>query len=384
MSNDFGELKIAVICPWFFRGDAVGQCAYDYYRAFHELGYRNVRAIGTRNDFSDMEFERCEDLEQLKKSSYFKQADLLIYHYAIYHEYFWAIEALRKHGKHVVCFHNVTPRHLMPSHTWNIIDQSFAQIKVFSHADVIWADSRENIFELERQGISGMPVFELPLAVDRPRFSRFESKNSKKIELLCVGRFFSSKGLLDVVEAIVYVKKYVKQRFVLRLVGNTDFSDAEYVAEIRNRILELGLGEYVDFVGKVDEATLARLFQNAHIYVSASYHEGFCVPVIEALRAGAIPVTYDAGNLKWISGGYGRKIPTGNIQKLAEVLSQTIEEVVHSLDNVNALVLSLDKKMMSAKEFTENSLAYAESFSFDNFKVRLKSAVDHIFAKATG
>lgn len=379
MTKTIEQLKIAIICPWFYQGDAVGQNAYDYYLAFKALGYENVRGLGTRNDFSDMEFDFCEDLEQLEANAWFRSADILVYHYAIYHEYFNAIARDGKRGKHVICFHNVTPKHLMPLHAWNIIDQSFAQMQIFHHADAIWADSRENLEELERQGIKGVPVQELPIVVERPQLSHFSDKNPNKIELICVGRFFSSKGLLDVVQAMSIVKKDNTQRLILRLVGNTDFSDAKYVELIKKRIIELGLGEYIDFVGKVDEPTLARLFRQAHIYLSASYHEGFCVPVIEALRSGCIPVTYDAGNLRWISGGYGVTVSTGDIKALAKALNSTIKGIYMALNNKELECLKLDSDHFNATRFTEASKQYALSFDTSAFRFRLSIAINNLF-----
>ncbi|CAB3789245.1 hypothetical protein LMG28614_02832 [Paraburkholderia ultramafica] len=380
MSNSkLKNIRISIVCPWFLRGDAVGHSANDYYNALRETGFSNVRALGVRNDFPDMNFELCEDAKSLEENRWFRQSDLIVYHFAIHHELFEALGNPKKTGKHVVCFHNVTPKHLMPKRIWDVIDRSFAQIALFKNADAIWVDSRENSEELTRQSIKDLPFIELPIAVDRPAIGALEDKPTRQIDLMCVGRFFSSKGILDIVDALAKVKRMTNRHFVLRLVGNTDFSDPEYIREVKERVCLYGLGENVDFIGKVDEVTLARVFRQSHVLVSASYHEGFCVPVIEGLRAGMIPVTYDAGNLRWIAGGRGRTVTTGNVDGLADTLVEIIEGVAESFDDPAAPVLPLDGGMKSAQQFSKDAKTYASSFSFDNFTGRLERAVTHVF-----
>ena len=372
------KFRISIVCPWFFRGDAVGHSAHDYYRAFRELGYDNIRGIGTRNDFPDMEFELCEDAKSLEENDWFKHSDLVVYHYAIFHDMFEVLKNPELNGRHVVCFHNVTPRHLTPEPIWDLIDKSFAQMAIFNNADAIWVDSRENAEELGRQNVKGMPFVEIPIAVDRPAFVSMLDKPQKQVDLLCVGRFFQSKGILDIIDAVAIVQKKTTKRFILRLVGNVDFSDPSYIQEIKSRIQLHGLGEYVDFIGKVDEVTLARVFRQAHVLVSASYHEGFCVPVIEALRAGMVPVTYDAGNLKWIASGHGRTVKTGNISAMAAALVDVINGIAESFMDAESALLPLDNGLKSANVFAAEAREYAASFRFECFMGTLNKAVSAV------
>lgn len=369
------NIQISIVCPMFYHGDAVGHSAHDYYRAFRALGYTKVRGIGARNDFPAMEFELCENSEILAKNKWFKNSDLVIYHYAIYHDIFEVLRNINKKGKHVVCFHNVTPKHLTPKHIWEIIDKSFQQIPIFKNADALWVDSRENLEELMRQGVNNLPFTEIPIAVDRPDLSSIIEKPKKQIDLLCIGRFFVSKGILDIVDAIALVKEKTPRRFILRLVGNTDFSDQVYIQEIKDRIQLHGLGEHVDFIGKVDEKTLSRIFRQSHVLVSASYHEGFCVPVIEALRAGMIPVTYNAANLRWIASGHGRTVETSDIPALADAMVEVIDAITESFNAPERECLPLDKGTKSARQFAQEAREYSGSFSFDCFTEKLNAAI---------
>ena len=76
----------------------------------------------------------------------------------------------------------------------------------------------------------------------------------------------------------------------------------------------------MQWLGTVDDATWEQLYRRAHILAIPSYHEGFCKPVIEGLRAGCIPVGYASYNLPEIANGLGRMVPTGDVAALTEAL----------------------------------------------------------------
>lgn len=52
MTNQINDIKISIVCPWFYWGDAVGHSANDSYNALKNLGYKKIKAIGTRCDFN--------------------------------------------------------------------------------------------------------------------------------------------------------------------------------------------------------------------------------------------------------------------------------------------------------------------------------------------
>ena len=85
----------------------------------------------------------------------------------------------------------------------------------------------------------------------------------------------------------------------LILLGASEPNDP-YVAHINNTIQRLGLNESVILQGPVTEAELAAYYRSSHLFWSMSEHEGFCVPLVEAMwfdvpviafRSSAIPET---------------------------------------------------------------------------------------------
>jgi len=267
----------------------------------------------------------------------------------------------------------------MPENTWGIIDKSFNQIPIFNHADGIWSDSQENTEQLERCGIVNIKIMELPIAVDRPPLFNFKNKPKQKINLLFVGRFFSSKGVVDIIEALELMRNKTDIPFMLRLVGNIDFSDPEYVKLLHSKIKHYGLGEYVDFIGKVDLNSLIKIYHQSHIFISASYHEGFCVPVIESLRTGLIPITYNAGNLIRIGGGFGPVVETGDIQSLSLKLLETILTVYNSLHDLYLPCISTKNGLLNAIDFSNKIEEYSLAFDFDNYQKKIEVGLSSIF-----
>src|SRR5208337_3596732 len=93
-------------------------------------------------------------------------------------------------------------------------------------------------------------------------------------------------------------------RFVIA--SNVSYSDPGYLETCKRFIERHGLALAVTIVESPDDDRLCELLADAHVLLLPTRHEGFCVPVVEALRAGAIPVGFDAGNMRNICGGLGR------------------------------------------------------------------------------
>jgi glycosyltransferase involved in cell wall biosynthesis len=115
---------------------------------------------------------------------------------------------------------------------------------------------------------------------------------------LFVGRLAANKAQHDLVKALAAYHRFVEPNARLSLVGAG--TDSLYGRALRDFCVELGVEHSVEMPGIVDAATLAAHFEAADVFVSCSEHEGFCVPIIEAMarhvpvvayRAAAVPET---------------------------------------------------------------------------------------------
>lgn len=373
MHTETKKFEVLVVCPWFFAGDAVGAAARETVLMLRSTPQFRVSAIGTRNDYTDIDVAIVPGLAGLLLHPAFLRADLIIYHFAIYQEMFDALLIGNGRARQVVIFHNVTPKQFMWPEARPLIDRSFVQMQNFRLADEIWAVSQENAEELIRRGIPPNLVRVLPLAVDRPAAGSLSNKpaigrlrsscGNAPVQALYVGRFAPSKGIIELVRAVALANRLSSVPIKLRLVGNLNFSHPPYVEAVRTTVVAEGAEDIVEFVGTVHAQKLASLFSNSHLFVSASYHEGFCVPVIEGLRAGCIPVTSDAGNLRYIADGLGRTTPSGDMNMFATALAEVAADVEAALADLDAPALQLGRGAFSARAFDEAVRRYVAGFT---------------------
>jgi glycosyltransferase involved in cell wall biosynthesis len=112
-------------------------------------------------------------------------------------------------------------------------------------------------------------------------------------DILFVGRIVPSKAQHELVKALWAFRRLYDEKARLHLVGGT--SSFEYTKALQEYIHDLGLSAAVRLPGEVSDAALAAYFAAADVYLSLSAHEGFGVPLVEAMTAGVPVVTRGAG-----------------------------------------------------------------------------------------
>lgn len=371
---DAAKTRVVVVCPWFYRGDAVGAAARETYIHLKAAVDFEVSALWTVNDYDDVYGHRVDGVADMLLDPLFLDADILIYVFAVYHPLFDAMLISNGHARQIVRFHNVTPKALMPEKHWPVIERSFVQMRNFASADEIWADSRENLEEIERRGLGGPHARIEPLAVHVPRRMTLATKAGETLNLIYVGRFFGSKGVLDLVEVAGRLRERLTVPFRLRLIGNVRFSDPDYVEDIHRAIAAGGLGEVVEFVGSVSDEALAEAYADSHIFVTGSRHEGFCVPVIESLAAGCLPVSYAVSNLRFIADGLGRLAGAVTPEALADTVASLADRAFGSLPVVGPVV-PVDRGDMTPAQFDAAVTAYLAEFTPESFGRRIQARV---------
>ncbi len=114
-------------------------------------------------------------------------------------------------------------------------------------------------------------------------------------DILFVGRVVPSKAQHELVKALWAYRRLYDDRARLHLVGGT--SSFEYSKALLGFVHDLGLTGAVRRTGEVSDASLAAHFGAADVYLSLSAHEGFGVPLVEAMMAGLPVVTRGAGGV---------------------------------------------------------------------------------------
>ncbi len=78
-----------------------------------------------------------------------------------------------------------------------------------------------------------------------------------------------------------------------------------YAAALRRFVIDLGVSDAVRFTGHASDATVASAYAQADVLVVTSEHEGFCVPVVEAMAAHIPVVAFDQGAVPEVLDGAG-------------------------------------------------------------------------------
>ena len=120
---------------------------------------------------------------------------------------------------------------------------------------------------------------------------------------LFVGRLAPNKAQHDLVKALAVYRRVWDPGARLVLVGAA--SSGAYEVALRRFVSELGLDGAVELVGSVSSGELGACYRAADVFVSVSEHEGFCVPLLEAMVYGVPVVAFGAAAVPETLGGAG-------------------------------------------------------------------------------
>jgi glycosyltransferase involved in cell wall biosynthesis len=292
-------------------------------------------------------------------------ADLAVFHFGVGYDLFNAL-LLQGGPPAVTHFHNVTPPELLDGAARAVSASSLAQLSIADRSVEVWLDSPYNGVELLRScdvepEVLRLMELRVP-AADTPH-RRSVPEPGSPLRMLTVGRFVEAKGLLDLVESMQHVPAHVGP-VSLSLVGSLRFSNRGFVARLRAAIAEVPAHVEVEIVEDPTTDHLHALYRQSHLFVSASWHEGFCVPVIEALAAGCRVLTSDAGALPHTVGPCGKVAPVHDPAAFGAALAEVLAEI-RSEDP-------------SAAGPDERCLAHVRHFGTESYRSRLLAAVSRL------
>jgi glycosyltransferase involved in cell wall biosynthesis len=224
----------------------------------------------------------------------------LLYHASIGSPVF-NIVAARGEPK-LVNYHNITPAELLggwaPQVSYEVALGRAQLERLAPDSRFAVADSAFNESELIDAGFTGTAV--VPLLIDMtttgqapdPVIARrlARAKEGGGIDLVYVGKISPHKAPHDLVKMLAVYRRLYDPLARLHLIGSP--LGEHYGPALQAFIDRLDLAQAVDMVGSLEPAGLEAYFAAADVYVSASEHEGFCVPVVEAMGRGIPVVAY--------------------------------------------------------------------------------------------
>jgi glycosyltransferase involved in cell wall biosynthesis len=223
----------------------------------------------------------------------------LLFHYWNYNTSTWMIHVV--HGRRAVYYHGITPpRFFAPgSALHTMTSEGYAQIRrLVDCFDLLVGTSRYTLAELCSFATRPRPAVVLPPVVDRTACRRepFDVelvemlRSRREVNLVFVGRIVRNKRQ-DRLLRLFDEYRRLNPRSRLYLVGN-ETSDPAYRAELEQLRMSLPSGSRVTFTGKVSARELNAYVRAADVFVCASEHEGFCIPIAQAMALDVPVVAY--------------------------------------------------------------------------------------------
>lgn len=295
--------EIHQLLPGFAYGDAISNQALRIQRHLRAQGWIS-EIIAVNIDPTIQHLAQSFGLFKLNPSA------RLIYHHSIGCHCTQA--AVAHPGPKCMVYHNITPAHFFEPYRPEIaalLDKGRQELADLAPAFAIaYGDSAYNAAELTALGFlqpEVLPITIDPALWDAPADPALMAQlQDGRTNLIFVGRMAPNKCQIDLVRAFAeYQTMDANARLIL--VGGVDTNDP-YFHHLKRVIEELALTEDVLITGKVTTAALSAYYQTAALFWSMSEHEGFCVPLVEAMwfdvpilayRSSAIPETLGAGGL---------------------------------------------------------------------------------------
>jgi glycosyltransferase involved in cell wall biosynthesis len=139
-----------------------------------------------------------------------------------------------------------------------------------------------------------------------------------RVNILFVGRIIPNKRIEDLIRVFAVYQRWLEPRSRLLLVGDHRGHE-RYYDRLREMVRDLRLDEVV-FTGHVDDDELMACYSVADLFLCLSEHEGFCVPLLEAMTFGIPVVAYDAGAVAETLRGGGVLLKDKRPEAVAELV----------------------------------------------------------------
>ncbi len=313
-------MRIIQMLPALAFGDAIGNDVLTINEALKEFGYEAEIYAAI------LDHRLPEGIASPIESYKCKKDDIIFYHLSTGHDLNYQITEYP--CRRIIMYHNITPAKYF--HTYNMDaekscrDGLRAAKYLASKADLCIADSSYNKQDLLDMGYT-CPIEVMPILI---AFADFKKKPSASVinrydddwvNIVFTGRVVPNKCPQDVIAAFTYYKKYINPKSRLFLVGKNDLS-ISYRTKLENYIKALKV-EDVYITGQVSFDEILGYYRIADIFLCMSEHEGFCVPLVEAMYFNVPVIAYDSSAIGDTLGGSGLLLQEKTPAVVAEAIN---------------------------------------------------------------
>lgn len=268
-------------------GDAITNYALEIQRIFQSAGVSSLLFAPDQHIAPDLKETKVKGLSEAVQ--HLKKEDILLYHYSIGSQ---ASEVYREAPcQKLICYHNITPskyfRNVSESQA-RVLDQGREELEtLIPYTSVASAVSDFNRKELVEMGFPKTEV--VPLVFPRnyletePDVNVLDKYRDGKTNLVFVGRIAPNKRFEDLIKTFYYYHKILDSNSRLLMVG-TYVGNEKYYTYLKCLVSDLQLSGHAVFTGHLKLADLIAYYQAGSAFLCLSEHEGFCLPLLEAMQ----------------------------------------------------------------------------------------------------
>ena len=358
-----GKQRIIQIVASLNFGDAVGNDVRAIARALNEAGYATgIFTLAIHPKIKDEGVYLINMLPELNEN------DLIIYHYATADELADIIKEAP--CKVVLRYHNVTPPAFFHGYnegaekvTREGLDEIADLKDAIDYGMVVSDFNKKDLIDMGYQ----CPIAVAPILIP---FKDYEQEPDKdvvtrysdgKTNIVFVGRIVPNKKFEDVIACFAAYKEKYDSTARLFLVGNYQETDL-YYQYLQDVIKKWGV-EDVIFPGHIAFNAILAYYKIADLFLCMSEHEGFCVPLVEAMFFETPIVAYASTAIPGTLGGSGVLVETKEPEAVAEKMHQVITD------------------QACREEIIEKQKRRLEDFSYDRIKEQILKEITDIQEK---
>jgi glycosyltransferase involved in cell wall biosynthesis len=274
-------------------------------------------------------------------------------------------------------YHNITPAKFYPHDPFLAELSTLGKKQLTSlRQEVVgsFAASEFNLVDLKKHHYSNtqlLPLFDISNELKEVKTKKFHLKKNEPKNILFVGRLTRHKNQALLVKAFFYLKKFLPKNSRLFLIGSQDKTYTQYLKLL---IKQLGLTQEVKLTGSVTKNSLEHYYEIADAFVCPSEHEGFCIPLVEAMSRHVPTFFIPKTGVKETMGKSGVSLLTENPMEIAQILSSILEKPLA----IKAILESQHQRLL---ELAENQNTHKVQESILDLVTKIRSTPEMHYEK---
>jgi glycosyltransferase involved in cell wall biosynthesis len=352
-----GVIRVHQVLATLGYGDAIGHEVLGIQRVLRAAGYDSEIFVET----ADSRLESLtRDFRELVDFSH--PDNLLLHHFSLGSKASRTAFALP--DRMGLIYHNITPPEYFVGVHRTLARQCFRgrrELRAYaSRCDLALGDSEFNRQDLEALGFPRTAV--LPVVPDfshldrTPNWLVAQDFDDDWTNILFVGRVIANKKIENLIRYFHAYHTSVNPRSRLLIVGAQGGFE-RYLASLHQLTATLGTS-HVHFIGHVSDEELVAFYELADLFLCASEHEGFCVPLVEAFYKQVPVLAYAATAVPSTMDGAGVLFDTLDPMRVAALMDAILSDAALQDRIVDEQLAAVDR--LRAQDFAGTLLGFVD------------------------